>query len=135
MTTTISRVPVDDTHLAFAAAAAQDGITLERASFDWLCVPTDYHEPKGLYVLEAALTGVPSILPSHGAFPERVASLGSGTLYDATAADSLVKSLLSLNETVGESERQQLRQNCISRNGMVRTGQEVLSVLTAIGRR
>ncbi len=105
------------------------------ASFDWLCVPTDYHEPKGLYVLEAALTGVPSILPSHGAFPERVASLGSGTLYDATAADSLVKSLLSLNETVGESERQQLRQNCISRNGMVRTGQEVLSVLTAIGRR
>ena len=37
MTTTISRVPVDDTHLVFAAAAAQDGITLERASFDWLC--------------------------------------------------------------------------------------------------
>ncbi len=37
MPTTIPPVPVDDTQRAFAAAAAQDGITLERASFDWLC--------------------------------------------------------------------------------------------------
>lgn len=30
-------VAVDDTRVAFAEAAARDGITLERASFDWLC--------------------------------------------------------------------------------------------------
>jgi hypothetical protein len=30
-------VAVDDTRAAFAEAAARDGITLEQASFDWLC--------------------------------------------------------------------------------------------------
>lgn len=57
--------------------------------FDHLCVPTDYHEPKGLYVLEAALCEVPSILPRHGAFPELVDRLQTGTLYDATTPEGL----------------------------------------------
>ena len=35
--TTISPVPVDDTQLAFAAAAADDGIDLAPATFDWFC--------------------------------------------------------------------------------------------------
>ena len=37
MPTTIPPVPVDDTQLAFAAAAAEDGITLAPATFDWFC--------------------------------------------------------------------------------------------------
>ena len=63
------------------------------SSFDLLCVPTDYHEPKGLYVLEAGLAGVPSLLPNHGAFPELVEALGHGTLYDATTESGLVEGL------------------------------------------
>ncbi|MEQ9410606.1 MAG: glycosyltransferase family 4 protein [Fuerstiella sp.] len=63
------------------------------SDFDVLCVPTDYHEPKGLYVLEAGLVGVPAVLPRHGAFPELVESLGFGTLYDATQPDGLVLAL------------------------------------------
>ena len=35
--TTISPVPVNDTQLAFAAAAADDGIDLAPATFDWFC--------------------------------------------------------------------------------------------------
>ncbi len=37
MATTISPVPVDAPQLAFAAAAADDDITLAPATFDWLC--------------------------------------------------------------------------------------------------
>ncbi len=34
---TIGPMALDDPHLAFAQAAARDGIMLERRSFDWLC--------------------------------------------------------------------------------------------------
>ncbi len=61
--------------------------------FDLLCVPTDYHEPKGLYVLEAGLCSVPSLLPDHGAFPELVETLGFGSLYRAGNHNSLVECL------------------------------------------
>ena len=60
------------------------------SSFDHLCVPTEYREPKGLYVLEAALTGVPSLVPNHGAFPEVIERLNFGTLYNHTDRRSLV---------------------------------------------
>ena len=60
------------------------------SDFDLLCVPTDYHEPKGLYVLEAGLANVPSLLPDHGAFPELVTMLGFGALYKAGDHLSLV---------------------------------------------
>ena len=63
--------------------------------FDVLCVPTDYHEPKGLYVLEAGLSNVSSVLPNHGAFPELVESLGFGALYSAGSHESLVACLQS----------------------------------------
>ena len=47
---------------------------------DVLSVPTVYHEPKGLFVLEALAAGVPVVQPSHGAFPELVAATGGGRL-------------------------------------------------------
>ena len=40
--------------------------------FDLLSVPAPYHEPKGLYVLEAWANGVPVIQPAHGHFPELI---------------------------------------------------------------
>ena len=61
--------------------------------FDLLCVPTDYQEPKGLYVLEAASLGVPSLLPNHGAFPERIEALGEGLLFEAGSMNHLIQTL------------------------------------------
>lgn len=49
-------------------------------SLDVLSVPSGYHEPKGLYLLEAMATGVPVVQPAHGAFPELVQRTGGGLL-------------------------------------------------------
>lgn len=63
------------------------------SQIDLLCVPTSYHEPKGLFVLEAVAAGVPYVQPAHGAFPEIHARLESGQLFDPADRNSLVKSL------------------------------------------
>ena len=47
---------------------------------DVLSVPSGYHEPKGLYLLEAMACGVPVVQPNHGAFPEMIARTGGGLL-------------------------------------------------------
>lgn len=49
-------------------------------SVDLFSVPTDYHEPKGLYVLEALANGVPVVQPLHGGFPELIEATGGGLL-------------------------------------------------------
>jgi glycosyltransferase involved in cell wall biosynthesis len=103
-------------------------------SFDWLCVPTDYHEPKGLYVLEAAIAGVPSLLPNHGAFPERIADLGIGQLYEAGSKAALVNAILNLTPVNHgrTSEDSTLRDRCLARYGMATTGMEVLRAIQEI---
>jgi glycosyltransferase involved in cell wall biosynthesis len=63
------------------------------SSFDVLCVPTVYREPKGLYVLEALANGVPVVLPGHGAFPQMIASTGGGRLFDPEKPAELVSLL------------------------------------------
>ena len=102
------------------------------SSFDWLCVPTEYHEPKGLYVLEAALAGVPSLLPSHGAFPERISALGAGTLYDPHQPQALEEALLGLPPQRDDGVRESLRQRCLQQFGMRETGLQVLAVLKSV---
>jgi glycosyltransferase involved in cell wall biosynthesis len=63
------------------------------SSLDVLSVPSGYHEPKGLYLLEAMATGVPVVQPNHGAFPELLARTGGGVLAaserPADVADAL----------------------------------------------
>ena len=49
-------------------------------SIDLLSVPSGYHEPKGLYLLEAMAAGVPVVQPNHGAFPEVLQRTGGGIL-------------------------------------------------------
>lgn len=62
-------------------------------SVDVLSVPTVYHEPKGLYVLEAWANGVPVVQPRHGSFPELIEAAEGGLLVDpndpAALADGL----------------------------------------------
>ena len=51
-------------------------------SLDVFCLPTVYHESKGLSVLEAWANGVPAVLPAHGAFPEMIEDTGGGVLCE-----------------------------------------------------
>ena len=67
-----------------------------------LSVPAPYHEPKGLYVLEANANGIPVVQPRHGAFPELILSTGGGSLVDPDDPRALAEGLkhLLLNEPV-----------------------------------
>lgn len=96
---------------------------------DWLCVPTEYHEPKGLYVLEAALSGVPSLLPSHGAFPERIRDLQAGALYDPTVPGSLELALKKLLPSSDPEQRKRLQQRCLQQHGMEVAGKKTLATI------
>lgn len=110
-------------------------------SFDLLCVPTEYHEPKGLYVLEAALCGVPSLVPNHGAFPERIQELGHGGIYATTDSGNLTQALLqivrdrlrSAGADPGEpsTDRRELQQKVIELHGMSATAGHLVTLLTS----
>ena len=65
-------------------------------SLDVLSVPTVYHEPKGLYVLEALANGVPVVEPKHGAFPELIEATGGGVLVNPGDAADLAGALEQL---------------------------------------
>jgi len=64
-------------------------------SLDAFSVPTEYREPKGLYVLEALANGVPVVQPRHGAFPEMLAG-GGGILFEPGDVDGLAAALEEL---------------------------------------
>ena len=65
-------------------------------------LPTEYHEPKGLSLLEAWATALPAVLPAHGSFPE-LQSIGQGAvlvapLDDMALANAIEHLLLHPNE-------------------------------------
>ena len=65
-------------------------------SLDVLSVPATYHEPKGIFLMEAMAAGVPVVQPRHGAFPEIVEKTGGGLLVESGSADALADGLLAL---------------------------------------
>ena len=65
-------------------------------TIDVLCVPTTYHEPKGLYILEAWANRVPVVQPRHGSFPELIDSTGGGLLFEPGNVADCVEKLLQL---------------------------------------
>jgi glycosyltransferase involved in cell wall biosynthesis len=69
---------------------------------DIFCVPTDYKEPKGLFVLEALANGAPVVLPAHGAFPELLQRTGGGVLFEPGSAHALAE---SLDQLIADTER------------------------------
>lgn len=107
-------------------------------SFDVLCVPTTYREPKGLYVLEAALCGVPSVVPAHGAFPERIAELGFGDLYAPDRPGDLERILeeryreFSDSGTDSSDSRVALKRRALETHSMESTGPILLATIQEI---
>ncbi|MEZ5288540.1 MAG: glycosyltransferase family 4 protein [Vicinamibacterales bacterium] len=69
----------------YAGAPDRAGKFAFLRGLDAFCVPSPYHEPKGLYLLEAMASGVPVVSPAHGAFPELIEATGGGLL--ARSAD------------------------------------------------
>ncbi len=59
-------------------------------------VPATYGEAFGLYVIEAAASGVPVVQPDHGAFPELIAATGVGVLCKPDDAKALADALETL---------------------------------------
>lgn len=63
---------------------------------DVMSVPTTYHEPKGLFLMEAMASGVPVVQPRVGAFPEIIERTGGGLVVDADSPDALANGILAL---------------------------------------
>jgi glycosyltransferase involved in cell wall biosynthesis len=63
---------------------------------DVFCVPSPYHEPKALYLLEAMAAGVPFVAPGYGTFPELVSATGGGMLAKSSAPEDMADALLAL---------------------------------------
>lgn len=63
---------------------------------DVFSVPSSYHEPKGLYLLEAMACGIPVIQPRHGAFPEIIEKTGGGILVDSEQPDDVASGIIQL---------------------------------------
>ena len=63
---------------------------------DVLSVPGAYHEPKGLYLLEAMACGVPAVQPNHGAFPEIIARTGGGLLAKSESGEHIADAIVEL---------------------------------------
>lgn len=74
-------------------------------SLDLFCVPTDYHDPKGLFVLEALAAGVPVLQPDHGAFGELITATGGGVVYRPGSKTDLVDAILAIKADRPARER------------------------------
>ncbi len=86
-------------------------------SLHCLSVPTQYPEPKGLYVLEALAMGVPTVLPRRGSFPELAEATGGCLLYDPCGLDNLAAAIGTLMDDpdrgaqLGASGRQAVQES------------------------
>jgi glycosyltransferase involved in cell wall biosynthesis len=65
-------------------------------SIDVLSTPTVYADPKGIFVLEAMVAGVPFVQPRHGSFPEIAQKTGGGILVEPEDPESLARGLLTV---------------------------------------
>lgn len=66
---------------------------------DLFSVPTDYLEPKGIYVLEALASGLPVVQPHHGAFPELLDGLTAARLVEPKNPTQLADAWQDVLET------------------------------------
>ncbi len=74
------------------------------STLDVMCVPTVYHESKGLSLIEALASGVPIVEPAHGVFPELIADTRGGLLADSDSPAELAAVLRRLMVEPGLAE-------------------------------
>ncbi|GIX04720.1 MAG: glycosyl transferase family 1 [Planctomycetaceae bacterium] len=74
--------------------------------FDLLSVPAPYHDPKGLYVLEAWANGVPVVVPKHGHLGELLTEIPAGLTVDQLSPETLAETWSQLLDD--ETKRRQL---------------------------
>jgi len=84
----------DGFHYAGSPTSLRDKIEFFE-SCDVVSVPTEFLEPKGLYVLESLANGTPVVQPAHGSFPELIESTGGGWLAEPKNPESLASELLT----------------------------------------
>ena len=65
-------------------------------SVDVISVPVRKYDGFGLYILEANLAGVPVVQPATGAFPEIIAAIGGGLIYEPDTVETLVEALTKI---------------------------------------
>jgi glycosyltransferase involved in cell wall biosynthesis len=65
-------------------------------NLDVLSVPVTCDEPKGIFLLEAMASGVPTVQPRRGAFPEMLHKTGGGILVPPDDPASLAGAILTL---------------------------------------
>lgn len=95
-----------------------------------MCVPEMHGEACGLYVMEAAAAGVPSVLPDNGVFPELIQALGGGVLYAPNDAQVLADALADAlgNPEALKSAGDQCRASAVDRFSMAETVQRLVAV-------
>lgn len=98
-----------------------------------LSVPTTYHDPKGLFALEAMAAGVPVVLPNHGAFPELIQDTGGGLLHAPANAEDLAQRLheLMINHDARQALANSGRNNVHSRRNERVMAEHTLAALRA----
>lgn len=110
-------------------------------SIDLLSVPTEYADPKGLFVLESLAAGVPVVQPAHGAFPELLEATGGGLLTppgDARALADAWESLLLNDErrrSLGLAGRRFVHEQLNARSMAARTLDTFRQVAATVGER
>ncbi|MCB9950192.1 MAG: glycosyltransferase family 4 protein [Planctomycetaceae bacterium] len=96
VTETLRGIGIEDAYIG--SPPDHEGKVEFLKSIDVLCVPTDFLEPKGIYVLEAMANGVPVVQPAHGAFPELLEATSGGKLFTPRDPLHLSKTLEELAE-------------------------------------
>ncbi|MGE0378126.1 MAG: glycosyltransferase family 4 protein [Planctomycetaceae bacterium] len=104
-------------------------------SLDVLSVPTEFLEPKGLYLLEALANGVPVVQPAHGAFPELIEATGGGLLVEPKNPIALASALERLldDPALGSVLTQRGQQNVCLRFSLNEMAEQTLHALSSIG--
>lgn len=109
--------PVGDAFEYVGSPDDHEGKVRFLRSVDVLSVPTDFQEPKGLYVLEALANGRPVVQPGHGAFPELIEATGGGRLVEPRNPEALADVLEELMDqpetcqTLGATGQTNVRAN------------------------
>ncbi len=83
-------------------------------------------------MLEAGLVGVPSLVPDHGAFPERIRELGHGWTYPAGSPPALCQAMVESVNATDVQASEQLRRAVQNNFSMEVTGPKISRLMTSL---